>query len=498
MKRMLLYILLTYIFLLITCQKKESSIDRMPLLSYYNNAHDSVKLEAIHFLLENIRDQNSELPILKRFSFGSKVDIKLDTIVNDSILSNIIKEQNVFVSINIVPDTSFIENNYIIQDVDLAFETWNKYPWAENVPKDIFFNYLLPFKIYGEKPSNWRIFFQSAYNDTINSILRNINEESLLRSPNEIYYKVIVNDVEQWFIYKDNPTKLTQRQGLEELMAIKNGDCFSMTYLNVMILRSFGIPATIDFVPVWGRQNGSHATEVFWDDLLKKLRTASGRELKSPSKVFRLSYKNQNIWNKFNYENKYNKIFCLKNLMHNHWIDVTKEHTNTVNIEYQLDEAYNMEFAYICVFNYGKWEPVYYGKVNNHKVALFTDMAIDMLYRIAIPQKQDFKIISNIFNIDSCGLKKYYRPDNLNKITLHLNKINAGSIAWVEVGKRYSLYYSEINSEWTLLSTNTCLKDSIIIFKNVPSKTLYRLVEKDVQNELSRIFIYENDEQIFY
>lgn len=40
-----------------------------------------------------------------------------------------------------------VDYYYLSENLDLAFQLWNKYPWADNVPYDIFLNYLLPYKI---------------------------------------------------------------------------------------------------------------------------------------------------------------------------------------------------------------------------------------------------------------------------------------------------------------------------------------------------------------
>ena len=456
-----LLIILSATCLHYSCSRNTTAFDRVSLLNYYSLSEDSLKRKAVSFLFENISSHTSELPIPVH---------------------------------RIVPDASIINNNFLISDIDLAFEHWNKYPWADEVPFDIFLSFLLPYKVYGEEPSKWRSFFQEKFQNSINYLLNTLEIETL-RSTNEIYYRIIVHNVGQWFKYEQNPVRFTRYPGLNELMTVKAGDCFGQSYLNVMILRSLGIPATIDYIPMWGRRNGTHASEVFWDNELKKFRTASGREFRFPAKVFRYTFKQQNGWTDSILPVIKRNPFLLSFLQHNHWKDVTHEHTITASVEYKWD--FSTDFAYICVLNYGQWLPVYWGKVENGK-ARFENMGADMLYRVAVPKGSSFELISPIFHLDETGNKTFFKSNPSEKINLPLSKLNTGALSWVKVDKNYSLYYYDKNNDWTLFQTQQCKTDSVIVFNGVPSNTLYWLWNVERERRLERPFLYQNGEQIFF
>jgi hypothetical protein len=263
-----------------------------------------------------------------------------------------------------------------------------------------------------------------------------------------------------------------------------------------MILRSLGIPSTIDIVPSWGQKNGSHATEIFRDNEAQKFRTPSGRELLNPAKVIRYTYKLQNIWTDSILPFIGNEQFMLGHLKHNHWLDVTDEHTKTTNIEYQMST--NVPFAYICVYNYGNWMPVFWGKMRKEGYLRFMNMCTNMLYRIAIPEGKSYKIVSSIFQIDSMGNKHFFSPDFYRTEQMKLYKLNTGERSWVEKKKKYALYYADSESNWHYLETETCETDSVIFFSKVPSQTLYRLLKYGGENKLERPFTYKNGEQIWW
>jgi hypothetical protein len=468
-KKIIFQIASGLLFCVLSCNSNKSLLDKEFLLSHYHLPEDSLKRESVTFLLENMTDQVSEIPVSKNL--------------------------NPFSSYKIISDNQCIGHQFLIKDIDNAFELWNKYPWADHVPFEIFLNYLLPYKIYREEPADWRTFFMQKYQDTICSMLKNLRTDTLIRSTNDIYYRFLVNDVGQWFVYQENPVKFTPHPGLNELMTVQSGNCHGWSYLNVMILRSLGIPSSIDNIPLWGRKNGSHSTEVFWDNANQKFRTPSGREVIFPAKVFRYTYKIQNAWADSIKPVIRQKPFLLDFLKHNHWIDVTHEHTQTATVNYPCDAESG--FAYICVCNYGKWLPVYWGEVNNGK-ACFKNMGTDMLYRIAIPRKNSFEVISPIFLLDSNKNKIFFKPIHSEKINLQLSKLNTGSKSWVEKNKNYNLYYSDKNSNWILFKTQKCETDSLIIFEQAPSHTLYLLQNVEEKRRLERIFTYEDGKQVFW
>jgi len=396
-----------YIF---SCHQNKA-FDRESLLTHYKQPEDSFKRKALAFILDNIDDQNSAIPTFIDLHTEKIVSFDISSIKNDALFLQTMKRFYIKPYIRMISDTLIVNNTFLLNNIDLAFEQWNKFPWADSVPLDIFLNYLLPYKIFGEEPSKWRTFFTNKNQNLVSEILSRPESDSIKQSANAIYYYSLENDLDDWFVYNPNPVRLTQYPGFRELMAMKSGDCFGWAYLEVMVLRSLGIPSTIDYIPVWGRKNGTHCTEVFWDDEQQRLRTASGREFEYPAKVFRYTFKKQNIWTDSIIPVIKRNPFILDFLKHDHWLDVTQEHTKTKTIEYGCNIL--SDFAYICVFNYGQWIPVYWGKINEGKVR-FENMGTNILYRIAIPQNNSYKLVSSIFLFDEKGNKKFFKP-NLNK-----------------------------------------------------------------------------------
>lgn len=233
---------------------------------------------------------------------------------------------------------------------------------------------------------------------------------------------------------------------------------------------------------------------VFWEPHLGRFRTANGREFKRPSKVFRYSFQNQHSWTD-SIKPVTGGNFLLEQLKHDHWTDATADHTNVTNIVYTLPDSVRSAFAYICVFNYGQWKPVYWGITGKQNQVCFPTMGCHMLYRVAVPKSKKYTLLNDIFMVDSTAQIQRLIPDETNLQDIELQKINHGERAWVEAGKTYALYMLERNAEWRLLQTKTCQRDSLIHFDHVPGNALYRLLDEDAgENRLERIFTY-NEKQ---
>jgi hypothetical protein len=255
-------------------------------------------------------------------------------------------------------------------------------------------------------------------------------------------------------------------------------------------------------VPLWGRKNGSHYTEVFWDNKEQKFRTASGRELYSPehslypAKVFRFTYKKQSLWKDSITPHTGKAPFILEYLKNNHLKDVTGEHTQTATIDIRLHTT--AVFAYICVFNYGKWHPVYWGKKQKEDIFRFENMGVNVMYRIAIPKGNGYELVSPIFICDSTGNHIHFSPCYEQKTEMRVSKLNTGDLSRIEKDKIYRFYYLDEKSDWILLEEQAGFADSTIVFENVPSGTLYLLQDKEAERRLERPFTYDNGKQVFW
>ncbi|MGN6490982.1 MAG: hypothetical protein ACTHLE_03220 [Agriterribacter sp.] len=491
---------MSLLFIIIYCctcnAEKQIAIDEL-ITVYSKNTSDSLKLDCASFIKKNMSDLTSERALFYNRR-SAKINIRLDTMRSEESLLSVIDRYNLIYSSEVLQDAQYIESGLLKTNIDMALSSWNKYPWSQCVPKEVFLNYLLPYKVFDEYPEEWRSYFLKKYQDSLAAFLREDVNNSLSiynMDANEIYYRIIVAETEGWFKYANYFTKLTSSPSLNELLCIRKGGCYETSLLNVYILRALGIPATVDIVPLWGSRNGSHASEVFWNGK-DKMRTASGREFEKPAKVFRLSFKKQNKWTDSIKPYVKEKLFLLPFIENDHWIDVTEEHNKVLTLEIPVQSC-NSRFAYLCVYNYGEWQPVFCGKISNG-IAKFEKMGYPMIYRVGLPENDGYTLTDRILMVDDKRNLSYPLVDSSRKISVTLQKINTGDSSFIKRGKSYSLEYLDINNRWMPVGEKKCVQDSVLCFNNVPGKGLYRLIEATGKKRLERIFTYENTGQVWW
>lgn len=481
------------------CTEPSDKVNFKKLISKYSiNQSDSLKLQATIFIQENIKSILSEK--LEFYDdFGEVVNFNpLAGISDDALLKIMEKKKLNSRSVNIA-DSKILTTELLALNIDKAISDWKKYPWSKDIPKDIFFNYVLPYKILNEIPQDWRGYFSRKYADSIDMFAK----ERITNT--EHMYKSIIQGTNWSFKYDDEYLPIMRNPSLSDLLRVNKGGCFRMSCLNVYILRALGIPSTIDIVPLWGDRSGSHASDVFYRNTsteVKKqdLKPMVGNGFVRPPKVFRYSFKKTNLWtDSILPVLSGNRSFLLNFLRSDHLLDVTNEYVSTVDLVYPLNVGYGEKLAYICVYNNERWQPLFYGKINSkNRSVIFNDMASNMLYHIAVPDKNTFKLIDEPFLVDSLGAIKYSTPDFKNLGTLKLEKTNTAEKACVKANHLYELYILYKNGERKLLQTKLCQKDSAIEFNNVPKNSFFMLVDKHHGNKSSRYFLYKNGIQVWY
>lgn len=69
-----------------------------------------------------------------------------------------------------VYDAEVITADYLIDNIDHAFEVWGKRPWAKYYSFDDFCEYVLPYRIANEPLEAWRRVYYDRYAATVDSM----------------------------------------------------------------------------------------------------------------------------------------------------------------------------------------------------------------------------------------------------------------------------------------------------------------------------------------
>jgi len=161
-----------------------------------------------------------------------------------------------------------LDHGIIQQTIQMSLDTKVNYYWTNEVPKELFLEYVLPYANADEARNNWRPILKTALDPTFNQILNDQKKYTM----EEIV--AIVNE-NLWSAFKNvnNGKKIVFKKGQTPLIydpmsVILNGfgSCTGLSIMFVDALRTAGIPARIVGTPAWNGkvENGNHSWVEFY------------------------------------------------------------------------------------------------------------------------------------------------------------------------------------------------------------------------------------------
>lgn len=484
----------------------ENRAELEKVIQHFKDDGNVIKEEAAYFLIGNMKDHGyAEFKLVD--SIGNKVDFNvLDYSDYENLLDGWDEIEGSRGKIHFELDTMIKDYNsisaeYLIENINLAVDAWEDNPWAKHLTFEQFCEYVLPYRSSNEPIEDWRTYFIEELSWV---------KDSLSDPSDPVEAACYVNDyIKSWFRfdprYYEHPTDL----GLEEILDKKMGRCEDMTNLAIYAMRALAIPVMSDFTPYWANTGNNHAWNAILDNNDSVIIFMGGEanpgeyELGHKlAKVYRKSFSVQKNslaekveeWEKAPpYLNK-NSIF-----------DVTTDYTETHRIKIDLTKGIpdSTNFAYLCVFNSGKWKAIDYTRPYGTK-ASFSKVGPGVAYLPAYYYEEKILPAGDAFILSDSGNVEYKIPNGDKRIELKLysttKRLTKETTDFIEqaefkTGTEYILYFW--NGKWVEVDRKTS-DDGPLTFKNIPSNAIYWLVEKDSRKE-ERIFtIDENGHQIWW
>ncbi len=470
------------------------------VIQHYKNSDEVIKEEAAYFLIGNMEDHGYAVFKLVD-STGQKVEFDvLNYLDYEALLDgwDAIEEMNGKIHFELdtmIKDYESISGDYLIRNIDLAFEAWENNPWAKHLSFDQFCEYVLPHRSSNEPVEEWRSYFV----EELAWVKDSIKDET-----DPVEAACWVNDyIKLWFRFDPRYYEHPTDQGLSELLQNKMGRCEDMTNLAIFAMRALAIPVMSDFTPYWAKTGNNHA----WNAILDKNDSVIifmggeanpgqyklGHKL---AKVYRKTFAtvDNSLGAKKQDWEKVPKYLGKKNIK-----DRTFDYIPVKKIKIDLTQGIpdSTNFAYICVFNTGEWKACDYTRIYGEK-AYYDNLGLGVAYLPAFYYNEQIIPAADAFILSDSGNIIFQKPDVENKIFFKLysttKRITKETTDFVEeadfiVGKSYSLYYWD--NKWRLVNTKEAT-GSPLKFNNVPSNAIYWLVEDGSRKE-ERIFTIDED-----
>lgn len=367
------------------------------VLSYYHKSGPSnLKYQAALYLIRGI-DNHHFIDGNKRnnfdFIFDSLMmvdDISLKKDLFDNLLTDVLKKKDL--ERYAVTDSRYINSGFLIENIDLAFKSWNRISKYLNYDFETFCRYVLPYRAYNERPEQGirkRISeqYQWAYdsleagkaiNDVVLDIFRSFkmgDHTSIVRFP---------------FSY--SMTQMEQK---------RSGNCNDVGFYRVNVLRALGIPSAVDIIPQWGAHyNLGHAWVV----------AKTSEDFIVLNSVFMPStYERFDNWRLSN-----RSIPKIRRYMFDRKVpmDVTSQYIKTSDIKIEPMSQLNKKNKYgLYIFNRKQgWRKVVEGKILNGNEIEFFDMGINNIYLPAQQLEKGIEQINYPLHLDEDENKYVFRP----------------------------------------------------------------------------------------
>lgn len=466
------------------------------VLTHYEG--DSLKLEAVYFLLSNMEGHGYVTYSLLDSS-GNEIDLDVlgypdfDSLM---VVCRNLEEQHGeldFEKNEKIEDIQTITADFLIEQIDYAFKAWREKPWAKELTFDQFCHYVLPYRGSNEPLEPWRREFFEKYSDI---------ENSLPDPTDPIRAAAFINDdIMSWFTFDSRFYLHPTDQGLSEMMQNRMGRCEDMTNLTIYALRANGIAVTSDYTPYWANTGNNHA----WNAIVtpgEKAIPFMGAE-SNPGK-YKLAYKFAKIYRKMFGKQESNLAFQDRKqekvprwLGGKNYVDVTAEYTDVIDVVVNFNKAVpdTVDVAYICVFNSGEWKPIHWGRIQDGRT-VFTDMVADIAYLPALYIDEEIVPYGDPFILGASSVQRALLSDGGTMGALVIEEISmvAYKMRPLTVGKEYELFYWL--DGWQ--SLGTAVSDSgSLTFRNVAAGCLYWLLEEESDKE-ERIFTIEDEKQVWW
>lgn len=346
-----------------TLQIRIAATDNYPEIKSFIEAYPSGREhDAALWLSENMIGQCSYDNIISRqyYKFTEKdttIDYKLTWLRFNSICTNTPHLQN---------DIQTVKAEILIENMDEAVKTWKNSPWKGSISFDVFCKYILPYKIDKEPIVNWRKHYRDKYSHIINGI----------KDIKEAFRKVYQFEIKTFPVKN---TYFPYAQDALLLDKLHGGNCKQRAFHMVYVMRALGIPATVDYTPVWSNYGSkghywvvlvnkdntvttyNDSIDQYIDGAYEKTKcyynsnafTSSIDSLKKISKIYRLTF-----WQSQNISSK-DTLINFEYLKNSYTSDVTSEYKYTTKKNIIRTKSNANSKLYVCTYTQGEgWIPI--------------------------------------------------------------------------------------------------------------------------------------------
>ena len=388
------------------------------VIQHYTAEGDQQKLQAAKYLISNMPGHYSMTGDYQEYINELRTFLDTTDKVTKELkiaLEEISTRYNA--RINYKPDVYEMTSDYLIRNIDTAFEHWRQNEWASYLTFDEFCEWLLPYTCSNYLPLyDWRASLK-AYAE---SYIYHINQCNDYKNSPRIAI-CAVNDILRQDASQHNSSYIVSGHRIFDpslFPLIPGTSCRHYAEMVTLILRSKGIPVSIDFTPQWPDRQFGHDWCVY--PTFRGKKTIFNPYFSNPdfphntnarfAKVFRVTYAPNKEYLRLL---KRNNGDVPKIVDSPFFTDVSEEYQKTIDLKVRTNKSFKLlpEDVYIAVFDNHDWVPVYWGKCFG-KYSRFKEMGRNITYIVLSHKNRELVPISLPFKVNSDGSIHYFSPQD--------------------------------------------------------------------------------------
>ncbi len=152
-------------------------------------------------------------------------------------------------------DRGTVTQERLVREVRLALAARSQFPWAAQVPWELYENNVLPYAVVNEPRDEWREQFHHLFAPLV-SPCKTGREAAL----------AIASLIQKTLNVRYSTERRVPHQGVKESLQSGKVSCTGQSILLICALRSVGIPARMAGVLTWNHVRGNHNWVEAWCD----------------------------------------------------------------------------------------------------------------------------------------------------------------------------------------------------------------------------------------
>ncbi|MGB1128691.1 MAG: transglutaminase domain-containing protein [Haloferula sp.] len=144
-------------------------------------------------------------------------------------------------------DLKSLDSGFLIENLTLAFQAREEFPWATQVPEEVFLNDVLPYASLDETRESWRPDFYAQCKPLVKDCKTAAEAAQVI---NRDFFNLIKVHY--------NTGRKAPNQSPSESKALGMATCTGLSIILVDACRSVGVPARIAGTALWANKRGNH------------------------------------------------------------------------------------------------------------------------------------------------------------------------------------------------------------------------------------------------